>query len=97
MEVVLLWILLPFAVLYLLLVRPQRRRLAEHQRLQSSLVPGDEVITAGGIFGRIAALDDDSVSLEVAPGTVIRLARGAVNRRVVPAPGDGSDEGAGAR
>lgn len=91
---VVLWLLFTFGALYLLIVRPQRRRYAAHQALVAALVEGDEVLTAGGIVGVVTGLDDDLVWIEVAPGTVIRVAKGAVARKLGPAPADdtGGDE-----
>ena len=66
------------AVFWFLLVRPQRRRQAQHQSLVAGLSIGDEVITAGGVFGKVRTIADDHLILEIAPGTEIRLAKDAV-------------------
>jgi preprotein translocase subunit YajC len=76
-------ILLPAAAFYFLLWRPQQRRMAAVRVLQSSLDENDEVMTTSGIYGRVTRLGDDDVDLEIAPGTVIRLARGAIAERIV--------------
>jgi len=68
----------------LLIVRPQRRQMAAHRALVAALVVGDEVVTSGGIYGTIRDLDDQFVELEVAPGVVLRVARGAIAQRVEP-------------
>jgi preprotein translocase subunit YajC len=78
----LIWMILMLAVFYVLLVRPQRRQMMAHRALMSSLESGDEVVTMGGIFGRIVRLDDEVVDLEVAPGTSLRVARSAISRRI---------------
>jgi preprotein translocase subunit YajC len=78
----LIWMILMLAVFYVLLVRPQRRQMMAHRELMASLQAGDQVVTMGGIFGRIQSLDDEVVDLEVAPGTTLRVARSAVSRRV---------------
>ncbi len=70
------------AAFFMLVVRPQRRQMATHRALVSSLTPGDEIVTSGGVLGTIRALDDETVHLEVAPTVVIRVARGAIARRV---------------
>ena len=70
------------ALMWFLLVRPQRERVRRQQQLVASLEVGDEVVTAGGIVGRIVALDTDEAHIEVAPGVVIRVLRLAVNARV---------------
>ena len=73
---------LMFVVMYLLLIRPQQQRVRRQQALISSLEVGDEVVTAGGLFGRIVAMDDGTVSLEVAPGVTVRVVRPAISRRL---------------
>ena len=69
-------------LMWFLLVRPQQQRVRRQQELVASLAVGDEVITAGGIIGRIVAVDDDEVHLEVSPDVVMRFLRLAVNARV---------------
>jgi preprotein translocase subunit YajC len=69
-------------VFYALLIRPQRRNVAAHQALMASLDEGDEVMTMGGIYGRIQTLGDQVIELEVAPGTSFRVARSAISRKV---------------
>jgi preprotein translocase subunit YajC len=78
----LIWMILMLAVFYVLLVRPQRRQMMAHRALMASLESGDEVVTMGGIYGRIQRLDDEVVDLEVAPGTTLRIARSAIARRI---------------
>ncbi len=78
----LVWIILMFGAFYALLIRPQRRNMAAHQVLMASLQEGDEVMTMGGIYGRIQKLDEEIVELEVAPGTSFRVARSAISRKV---------------
>jgi preprotein translocase subunit YajC len=76
-----------FVPFYLMIVRPHRQRLAEHDEIVAALKVGDEVMTTAGIYGTIAELGDEHVLLEVAPGTVIKLARRAIGARVVDDPG----------
>ena len=78
----LLWMILMFAAFYMLLVRPQRRQVLAHRELMASLEVGDEVMTMGGIYGRITRLGDEVIDLEVSPGTTLRVARTAVSRKV---------------
>jgi preprotein translocase subunit YajC len=73
-----------FVLLWVLLIQPQRRRRAEQRRLHSDLAVGDEVITVGGLYGRIERLDEDEIRLEIAPGTSVRVAKNAVAARVEP-------------
>ena len=65
-------------LMWLLLIRPQRRRQAEQQELLSNLQVGDEIVTAGGIYGRIEEIREGDLTLEIAPGTSVRIARRAV-------------------
>ncbi len=76
-----------FVPFYLMIVRPHRQRLAEHDEIVAALKVGDEVMTTAGIYGTIAELGDEHVLLEVAPGTVIKLARRAIGARVLDDPG----------
>lgn len=71
-----------FALLWVLFILPQQRRVRAHQQLVSGLDEGDEVVLTAGIYGRITALGAEELSLEVAPGIELRVARQAVLRRV---------------
>ncbi len=64
-----------------IVVRPTNQRIREHRELVESLRIGDRVITAGGIYGKIVGLDDETVRLEIADGVVITLRRFAVRQR----------------
>ena len=66
------------AVMWFVLIRPQRRRQQTHLRMISGLAPGDEVVTAGGMFATVRSVADDHLVVEIAPGTEIRLAKEAV-------------------
>jgi preprotein translocase subunit YajC len=69
---------------YFFLMRPQRQQRARQQQLLNALEVGDEVLTAGGMYGTIAEIDeeDDTILVEVAPGTRIRMVRRAVTQRL---------------
>jgi preprotein translocase subunit YajC len=67
-----------FAAMWLLVIRPQRKRQAEQQRILNSIAPGEEVLTAGGLYGTVRSVDDDEVRLEIAPGVEVRVSRRAV-------------------
>jgi preprotein translocase subunit YajC len=66
------------AVFWFLLIRPQRQRQAAHRNLVAQLTPGEEVVTIGGIFGKLTTVADDHVIVEIAPGTEVRIAKDAV-------------------
>ena len=62
--------LLIFAAMYFLMIRPQAKKTKEHASLLSSLKPGDEVVTSGGIIGRVRSVADEFVSIEAGNGTL---------------------------
>lgn len=80
-----LMIALLFGVMYFMMIRPQQKRRKEAEAMQSALAPGDEVVTIGGLYGTVTRVDDDTVSLEVAPGVETRYARPAIARVVAQA------------
>jgi len=67
-----------FAAFWLFLVRPQRRRTREQELLIESLEVGDEIVSAGGLYGVITDLDDEELRVEISGGLVVRMARNAV-------------------
>jgi preprotein translocase subunit YajC len=73
------------AGLYFVMIRPQKRRMQAQRELLNQLEVGDEVVTAGGIFGTIVDIDDDDdvITVTIAPGTNIRMLRGGISRRLV--------------
>ncbi|MEN3366827.1 MAG: preprotein translocase subunit YajC [Burkholderiales bacterium] len=71
-------IILMFVVLYFLMIRPQMKRQKEAKAMMESLAKGDEVVTAGGIVGKVTKVADGYVTLEVANGTEILVQKAAV-------------------
>jgi preprotein translocase subunit YajC len=71
-------IILMFALLYFLMIRPQMKRAKEQKAMVEALQKGDEVVAAGGLIGRITKLGDQYVTLEVAPNTEIVLQRASI-------------------
>jgi preprotein translocase subunit YajC len=76
-------IILMFALLYFLMIRPQMKRAKEQKAMIQALQKGDEVVAAGGLIGRITKISDQYVTLEIAPNTEVVLQRSAVQ---VPLP-----------
>ena len=74
----LLPIVLMFVLLYFLMIRPQMKRAKEQKQMVEALQKGDEVLTAGGVVGRITVMGDAYVSLEIAPGIEVSVQRSAV-------------------
>ena len=87
MLLVLVWLVLMAGAFYMLLWRPQQRRIAMVRALQTQLQQGDEVLTTSGIYARVVRLGEDDAEIEVAPGTVMRVARGAIGQVVTPPDG----------
>jgi preprotein translocase subunit YajC len=90
-----------FALLWLFLIAPQRRRAQAQRELISSVEVGDEILTVGGLIGRVRSAQDEELVLEIAPGTDVRVARRSVagvlspgheGRQVEAAPASEQDE-----
>ncbi len=78
----LLMLMVVMIIFYFVLVRPQKKRAVEHASLLSTLAPGDEVVTVGGIYGFINQVEGDTVFLEVSEGIEIRISKQSVSRRL---------------
>lgn len=75
----LLPLVLIFAVFYFLLIRPQQKKAKEHKKMVTELTVGDEVITQGGILGKIVDTDDTFLHIEISPSVIITSQRGAIS------------------
>jgi len=77
-------LLLMGGIFYFLLIRPQQRRAKAQQALLRSIEVGDEIVTTAGVFGTVIEIDDvdDVVTVEIAPGTRIRMVRAGIGRVV---------------
>jgi preprotein translocase subunit YajC len=69
-----------FAIFYFLMIRPQQRKQKEHRAMIDALEKGNEVVTAGGIAGRVSKIDDQYVTVEIAQGVEIHVQRHAVSQ-----------------
>jgi len=67
-----------FVIFYFLLIRPQSKKAKEHKQLIEALAKGDEVVTNGGILGKIVKVGDNFIALEVAEGVNVKVQRQAV-------------------
>ncbi len=87
-------LLLPVAALWFLIIRPAQRRQREAVQLRNSLAPGQEIITTAGVIGTLTQVDDDEVTLRVAPGVELRMVKAAVGqvRSAPPVPDDPASE-----
>ncbi|MCZ8073611.1 MAG: preprotein translocase subunit YajC [Burkholderiales bacterium PBB2] len=71
-------LVLMFVVLYFVMIRPQMKRQKEHKAMIDAIAKGDEVITSGGLLGKISKVGESYLSLEVANGVELQVQRGAV-------------------
>jgi preprotein translocase subunit YajC len=73
-----IFIIVILILMWFLLIRPQRRRQQDSQRLIDSLAVGDEIVTAGGLYGTITDLEEDEARVEIADGIEVRVAKRAI-------------------
>ena len=90
MQIVLLIVMM--GVFYFILIRPQQRKVKEHQALVSALEVGDDVVTSGGIYGQVTAIDGEVLKLEVAEGIELLIAREAIAELVEYSSPDDDDD-----
>ena len=67
-----------FAVMYLLMIRPRQKQQKQHEAMMQELRPGDRVIIAGGIYGQIESLSEDTAILRIESGATMKVARGSI-------------------
>lgn len=78
--------ILMFGVMYFIMIRPQQKQAQQHKAMLSALTKGDEVTTQGGMIGKIHAITDRVVTLEVANGVKVRLLKASIQGKYNPAP-----------
>ncbi|MGV1045792.1 MULTISPECIES: preprotein translocase subunit YajC [unclassified Limnohabitans] len=71
-------LLLMFAVLYFVMIRPQMKKQKEHRAMIDALAKGDEVVTAGGLLGKVSKIGDSNIGVEIASGVEVQMQRSAV-------------------
>jgi preprotein translocase subunit YajC len=90
----LLPLVLIFVVFYFLLIRPQQKKVREHRAMVDALKKGDQVVTAGGILGRVTKVEggENTVSVEIAPNVQVKVARHTISEVLnKPTPATGND------
>ena len=85
-----------FLLMWVFVVLPQRRRMAAHERMVDELHVGDEILTAGGVFGNVTEIGEDEVAVEIAPGVEVRVAARAVASVIPPDAYDDEEDAASA-
>ncbi len=88
-------LILIFVIFYFLLLRPQIKRAKEHKQMVGSLTKGDEVVTSGGLLGRIVKVDDNFVSLEITDGVRVKVQKSAVTSLMPKGTFKGGEKGQG--
>ena len=92
-----IFILVLLAALWFLMIRPRQRQMKAQQRQIAALEVGDEIVTAGGLYGTVRRIDDDEVRVEIAPDLQVRIAKRAIagvltEKHEALAPGPGTEE-----
>ena len=73
------WLLI-FVIFYVLMIRPQQQRVKQHQAAIAAIKKGDEVVTGGGIRGRVTKVTDDEAEVEIAQGVRVRVVKGTLSQ-----------------
>ena len=73
------WLLI-FVIFYMLMIRPQQQRVKQHQAAIAAIKKGDEVVTGGGIRGRVTKVTDDEAEVEIAQGIRVRVVKGTLSQ-----------------
>ncbi|MEO8604110.1 MAG: preprotein translocase subunit YajC [bacterium] len=79
-----------FAIFYFMLIRPQQQKQKEHKLLLANLKKNDEVITTGGMYGRVMSLTDEIVTVEIAPNVRVRVSRAQIANVTTAKPSSGT-------
>ncbi len=77
------WLLI-FVIFYVLMIRPQQRRVKDHQAAIAAVKKGDDIITGGGIRGRVTKVSDDEAEVEIAQGVKIRVVKSTISQVISP-------------
>jgi preprotein translocase subunit YajC len=75
-------ILLIFAIMYFLMIRPQQRKVRDHKAMVEALRRGDQVVTSGGLIGKVTKIADNEVEVELAPNVKVRVVRSTISQVV---------------
>ena len=77
-----LFLIAMFVLMYFLLIRPQQKRAKDHKNLLKALKKGDEVVTNGGVIGKITAVDESFAELEIATGVSVKVQKQGINQKM---------------
>ena len=73
-----------FAIFYFIMIRPQQQKMKEHKKMLDAVKKGDEIVTAGGIYGTIEGVNADTLTVKIAEGVKVKITRGSVGDVVKP-------------
>ena len=73
-------LILIFAIMYFLMIRPQQKRVKQHREMVAAVKKGDQVVTSGGIIGKVASVRDEELEVEIATGVRVRVVRSTVSQ-----------------
>ncbi len=71
-----------FVLMYFLLIRPQQKRAKEHKKLLKELKKGDEVVTNGGVIGKVTSVDESFAALEISDGVIVKVQKQGINQKM---------------
>ena len=77
-----LFLVAMFVLMYFLLIRPQQKRAKDHKNLLKELKKGDEIVTNGGVVGKIKSIDESFAALEIAEGGVVKVQKQGINQKM---------------
>ncbi len=77
-----LFLIAMFVLMYFLLIRPQQKRAKDHKKLLKELKKGDEIVTNGGVIGKINAVDESFAEIEIAPGISVKVQKQGINQKM---------------
>ena len=76
----LLPMVLIFVVFYFLLIRPQQKKAKQHREMVAAVTKGDEIVTNGGVLGKVTEVDDNFASVEIASGIIVKVQKAAISQ-----------------
>ena len=77
-----LFLIAMFVLMYFLLIRPQQKRAKDHKKILKELKKGDEIVTNGGVIGKINAVDESFAEIEIAPGISVKVQKQGINQKM---------------
>jgi len=80
-----------FAIFYFIMIRPQQQKMKEHKKMLDAVKKGDEIVTAGGIYGTVEGVNQDTLTVKIAEGVKVKITRGSVGDVVKPEGDKGKD------